>query len=126
MRLFRIALVTRLVTAIMTGGLSNRVLNMKFMKSNENSQPEELSVNKIVDTSQWSLKDSGKLVDVYKPKTELVGYGSIHSFDDDKPVISKRLWGVNDKDKIADNSLTINNFEKVCFINTSEELLLTK
>ncbi|CAK9436043.1 uncharacterized protein LODBEIA_P06030 [Lodderomyces beijingensis] len=87
----------------MSGGLSSRVMNMKFMQKADNlkqrkveaaeeRQDEESSRTKVLDTSEWSLPISESILKraSRKPRTQSVGYGQIMS---DVSYFRKRSWG---------------------------------
>lgn len=90
------------------GNLSNRVMNMKFMRKadteNEAIEQEE-EQKKIKDMSEWVLPNSSKIIAKNKPSNivQSVGYVSINSFageDKDEVEIQeipanvgRRTWG---------------------------------
>ncbi|EGV62196.1 hypothetical protein PSN45_000918 [Yamadazyma tenuis] len=88
--------------------LSNRVMNMKFMRSADDKKNEvdvEESKRKVLDSSAWALEDSSYLFTKKPVPVQSVGYGSISAFDDDSeeelaavPVATKRTWGSQTQD----------------------------
>ncbi|CAX39623.1 conserved hypothetical protein [Candida dubliniensis CD36] len=85
----------------MSTGLSNRVMNMKFMQKAEDSKLGKQKLEeqkKIHDLSEWVLPDSAKLLKLaaMKPKIERVGFGTIMtngSYNYSSTI--KRSWGSN-------------------------------
>lgn len=99
-------------------GLSNRVMNMKFMQKADamvETKKTEEKEKKIKDLSEWVLPNSSQLLKNRKDNTvKNIGYTSINSFsnanlefDDDNEDISpvvpaRRTWG-SEKKKISNN-----------------------
>lgn len=70
------------------GGFSSRVLNMKFMRSANDSESvkEENETKKLHDLSEWvlpNLSEKTKLKLASKPKVKKVGYSSILAADEE-------------------------------------------
>ncbi|CAH01449.1 Mpp6p [Kluyveromyces lactis] len=72
-----------------TGKLSNRVMNMKFMKHAEQAdkvkQTEE-TIKKLVDSSEWRIGDNVKLLTKLANKSKVVqnvGFSAIKSLNDE-------------------------------------------
>ncbi|KAG5421186.1 hypothetical protein I9W82_000276 [Candida metapsilosis] len=66
----------------MSGALSSRVMNMKFMQKSDSpklNEDQETQSRRIIDESEWSLPDGARILRMAsrKPKTEVLGYGSI-------------------------------------------------
>lgn len=66
-------------------GLSQNVLNMKFMKGGDNTTPpssQPITYKRVKDPSEWFLPNRGQVQQKIKPaiKVSTVGYGSIASF----------------------------------------------
>ncbi|GBL49434.1 hypothetical protein ACI3LY_000032 [Candidozyma auris] len=66
------------------GGLSQNVLNMKFMRGSDNKELEKnepTTYKKVKDTSEWYLPNRGQVQQRLKSavKVKSVGYGSIAS-----------------------------------------------
>ncbi|PVH14133.1 uncharacterized protein CXQ87_002258 [Candidozyma duobushaemuli] len=73
-------------------GLSQNVLNMKFMKGGDNKTPpssQPTTYKRVKDPSEWFLPNRGQVQQKIKPamKVSTVGYGSIASFtaEDSEP-----------------------------------------
>lgn len=80
--------------------LSERVKNMKFMRSSDEQEKSEPTPKPVLsDPSQWSLssKSYNDIVKKSSTNTSTVGFGSISTFDEDSdteaPPILKRSWG---------------------------------
>lgn len=79
--------------------LSDRVKNMKFMRSSDEQEKAEPTPKIIKDPSQWSLSTKSYNDIVKKSSTNIstVGFGSISTFDEDSdsetPPILRRSWG---------------------------------
>lgn len=92
-----------------SGNLSNRVMNMKFMKKAEDtkiSKQKQEDQKKIHDLSEWILPNLDKLLKLasMKPKIEIVGYGSImnsSNYNYSTTTSSRRTWGDVNKAKLA-------------------------
>lgn len=108
-------------------GLSSRVMNMKFMRSANDKKTEDVeSKAKVIDNSEWSLKDFDKIMATNKtPTIASVGYGNINSFNEEDsdeeltPVPVKRSWGddkVEDSPAIEFSSIKASQKSKVCWI----------
>ncbi|KAI5968727.1 hypothetical protein CANMA_002163 [Candida margitis] len=86
----------------MSGSLSTRVMNMKFMQKAETvkaNDTREEQTRRLDDASEWTLPSSAKILKMAqaKPKIEVLGYGSIMN---DQNYTIQRLWvsGTNDKE----------------------------
>lgn len=90
-------------------GLSNRVMNMKFMQKSDEKTPEKDpdTQKKVKDASEWVLPNSHLLKAKAKPISNVksIGYASINSFDDfgDDNVVSvpvgRKTWGAPVKEE---------------------------
>lgn len=106
------------------GGLSDRVMNMKFMKKtdvNKESDIKEDQLKKIKDTSEWVLPNASKLRSRNQGSNvvESIGYASINSFagmeslaeeveDQVMPAnVGRRTWGGQEaKEEQSDLNIT--------------------
>ena len=85
----------------MSTGLSNRVMNMKFMQKAEDSKLGKQKLEeqkKIHDLSEWVLPDLAKLLKLaaMKPKIDRVGFGTIMTNGNyNYSSTTKRSWGSN-------------------------------
>ncbi|KAK6892124.1 hypothetical protein K6H09_003827 [Candida tropicalis] len=97
-----------------SGGLSNRVMNMKFMKKAEDNQiskQRKEEQKKIHDLSEWIMPNSDKLLKLasMKPKIETVGYGNIMSssnYNYSATTSVRKTWGDVNKAKLAVEEIT--------------------
>ncbi|RCK62575.1 hypothetical protein Cantr_08858 [Candida viswanathii] len=89
-----------------SGSLSNRVMNMKFMKKAEDtkiSKQRQEEQQKVHDLSEWILPNLDKLLRLaaLKPKIETVGYGSIMSSSNyNYASTTRRTWGDINKTRL--------------------------
>ncbi|KAI5955533.1 hypothetical protein KGF57_003666 [Candida theae] len=87
----------------MSGSLSTRVMNMKFMqkadspKVNEGREEEKRTLK---DVSEWSLPHSAKVLKMasHTPKVEVLGYGSILN---DRNYTTRKFQAPNDKEVLG-------------------------
>ncbi|KAI5951027.1 hypothetical protein KGF54_004101 [Candida jiufengensis] len=107
----------------MSGSLSSRVMNMKFMqkaedtKTNNNKQGQE---SKLHDISEWVLPNSQKILKLaaLKAQVEKVGYGTIMS--DKNYRTTRRSWGSRyELEEVTDNNT--NNKEELNEIPRSRD-----
>ncbi|CCG20791.1 hypothetical protein CORT_0A04030 [Candida orthopsilosis Co 90-125] len=87
----------------MSGSLSTRVMNMKFMQKAENTKANENHEEQrrmLDDVSEWMLPHSAKILKMAqrKPKIEVLGYGFIMN---DRSYTTRKSW-TNEKD-VADS-----------------------
>lgn len=87
----------------MSGSLSTRVMNMKFMQKAENTKANENHEEQrrmLDDVSEWMLPHLAKILKMAqrKPKIEALGYGSIMN---DRSYTTRKSW-TNEKD-VADS-----------------------
>ncbi|KAL6454810.1 hypothetical protein SBY92_004281 [Candida maltosa Xu316] len=107
------------------GGLSNRVMNMKFMQKAEDTKQirqREEEEKKIHDLSEWVLPNSQKLLKIAlsKPKIDTVGYGTIMSNGTYNYLSSttRRTWGDVNKNKLQVEEIKEESKEPPLDLNT--------
>lgn len=98
--------------------LSSRVMNMKFMRSQDSQPAPEEQKSKVKDTSEWTSQDFVHLIDSSNSDVPSVGYATIHTFDESDnemmPLTTRRQWGGKDEGIEFENIKLSNTNNKVC------------
>ena len=118
------------------GNLSDRVMNMKFMRKSDADKEDnnkEEQQKKIQDMSEWVLPNATKIIAKNQPSNvvQSIGYASINSFSmdekeeqaDDMPMpanVGRKTWGEPEPKKNEETELEITKLKdstpkkKVC------------